>query len=142
MCLSSKLVGILLNALEYFFILVKLKIFNCCFAICYVRHSLLSDGNVCMSIFIFSCLYLFSLQLSNTLNFHQVFTFGSVPLKTYLPDGDIDLTAFSNNQNLKDTWASEVRDMLENEEKNENAEFHVKEVQYIQAEVCPYFSYH
>ncbi|KAL7002388.1 hypothetical protein U1Q18_003543 [Sarracenia purpurea var. burkii] len=65
----------------------------------------------------------------------QVFTFGSVPLKTYLPDGDIDLTAFSNNQNLKDTWANQVRDMLENEEKNENAEFHVKEVQYIQAEV-------
>ncbi|XP_057496236.1 uncharacterized protein LOC130781173 isoform X2 [Actinidia eriantha] len=65
----------------------------------------------------------------------QVFTFGSVPLKTYLPDGDIDLTAFSNNQNLKDTWANQVRDMLENEEKNEKAEFHVKEVQYIQAEV-------
>ncbi|XP_059634349.1 uncharacterized protein LOC132276768 isoform X2 [Cornus florida] len=65
----------------------------------------------------------------------QVFTFGSVPLKTYLPDGDIDLSAFSNNQSLKETWANQVRDMLENEEKNENAEFHVKEVQYIQAEV-------
>ncbi|CAN6464514.1 unnamed protein product [Victoria cruziana] len=65
----------------------------------------------------------------------QVFTFGSVPLKTYLPDGDIDLTAFSQNQNLKDTWANDVRDMLENEEKREDAEFHVKEVQYIQAEV-------
>ncbi|XP_068470680.1 uncharacterized protein [Phaseolus vulgaris] len=65
----------------------------------------------------------------------EVFTFGSVPLKTYLPDGDIDLTAFSKNQNLKETWAHQVRDMLENEEKNENAEFHVKEVQYIQAEV-------
>ncbi|XP_039001256.1 uncharacterized protein LOC120127414 isoform X3 [Hibiscus syriacus] len=65
----------------------------------------------------------------------QVFTFGSVPLKTYLPDGDIDLTAFSKNQSLKDTWAHQVRDMLENEEKNENAEFRVKEVQYIQAEV-------
>ncbi|KAI8022106.1 Poly(A) RNA polymerase cid14 [Camellia lanceoleosa] len=65
----------------------------------------------------------------------QVFTFGSVPLKTYLPDGDIDLTAFSNNQNLKDTWANQVRDMLKNEEKNKNAEFRVKEVQYIQAEV-------
>ncbi|XWS35888.1 hypothetical protein CRYUN_Cryun20dG0035500 [Craigia yunnanensis] len=64
----------------------------------------------------------------------QVFTFGSVPLKTYLPDGDIDLTAFSKNQNL-DTWAHQVRDMLDNEEKNENAEFRVKEVQYIQAEV-------
>ncbi|MQM06257.1 hypothetical protein Taro_039076 [Colocasia esculenta] len=45
------------------------------------------------------------------------------------------MTAFSNNLNLKDTWANEVRDMLENEEKSENAEFHVKEVQYIQAEV-------
>ncbi|XVE73726.1 hypothetical protein DITRI_Ditri11bG0141700 [Diplodiscus trichospermus] len=65
----------------------------------------------------------------------QVFTFGSVPLKTYLPDGDIDLTAFSKNQNLKDAWAHQVRDMLENEEKSENAEFRVKEVQYIQAEV-------
>ncbi|XP_052211202.1 uncharacterized protein LOC127814024 isoform X2 [Diospyros lotus] len=65
----------------------------------------------------------------------EVFTFGSVPLKTYLPDGDIDLSAFSNSQNLKDTWANQVRDMLEQEEKNENAEFHVKEVQYIQAEV-------
>ncbi|KHF99817.1 PAP-associated domain-containing 5 [Gossypium arboreum] len=64
----------------------------------------------------------------------QVFTFGSVPLKTYLPDGDIDLMAFSKNQNLKDMWAHQVRDMLENEEKNENAEFRVKEVQYIQAE--------
>ncbi|GFP91918.1 hypothetical protein PHJA_001335900 [Phtheirospermum japonicum] len=65
----------------------------------------------------------------------QVCTFGSVPLKTYLPDGDIDLTTFSHNQNSKDAWANQVRDMLESEEKNENAEFHVKEVQYIQAEV-------
>lgn len=58
-----------------------------------------------------------------------------MPLKTYLPDGDIDLTAFSSNPNLKDSWASEVVDLLVTEEKNENAEFHVKEVQYIQAEV-------
>ncbi|KAK1399458.1 hypothetical protein POM88_009321 [Heracleum sosnowskyi] len=65
----------------------------------------------------------------------EVFTFGSVPLKTYLPDGDIDLTAFSKNLDLKDSWATEVRDMLQNEEKNDNAEFCVKEVQYIQAEV-------
>lgn len=65
-----------------------------------------------------------------------------MPLKTYLPDGDIDLTAFSNNPNLKDTWAYQVRDMLEKEEKNDNAEFHVKEVQYIQAEVSTFpFSY-
>lgn len=65
----------------------------------------------------------------------EVFTFGSVPLKTYLPDGDIDLTAFSHSESLKETWANEVRDALQNEEKNENAEFRVKDVQYIQAEV-------
>lgn len=62
-------------------------------------------------------------------------------MKTYLPDGDIDLTAFSNNQNLKDSWANQVRDMLQNEEKNEHAEFRVKEVQYIQAEVCTNYNY-
>lgn len=73
----------------------------------------------------------------------RVFTFGSVPLKTYLPDGDIDLSIFSNSQDLKDTWAHQVRDMLESEEKNEDAKFHfrVKEVQYIQAEVCTLLFY-
>ncbi|KAK1322797.1 hypothetical protein QJS10_CPA02g01566 [Acorus calamus] len=65
----------------------------------------------------------------------QVFTFGSVPLKTYLPDGDIDLTVLSENQTLKDTWATTLRDLLEREEKSQTAEFRVKEVQYIQAEV-------
>ncbi|KAF5185449.1 nucleotidyltransferase, partial [Thalictrum thalictroides] len=45
-----------------------------------------------------------------------VVTFESVPLKTYLPDGDIDLTVFSNNQNLMDTWVNEVSILLENEE--------------------------
>ncbi|KAA8540017.1 hypothetical protein F0562_026709 [Nyssa sinensis] len=65
----------------------------------------------------------------------QVFTYGSVPLKTYLPDGDIDLTLFSTNQNLKDIWADKVLYVLESEEKSEEAEFCVKEVRYIPAEV-------
>lgn len=65
----------------------------------------------------------------------EVFTFGSVPLKTYLPDGDIDLTAFGMNPYLKDSWANEVRSALEAEEHSQEAEFRVKEVQYIQAEV-------
>ncbi|KAJ7541692.1 hypothetical protein O6H91_10G071000 [Diphasiastrum complanatum] len=65
----------------------------------------------------------------------QVFTFGSVPLKTYLPDGDIDLTAFSKHQQLNDTWANDVRSILEEEERRHKAEFRVKEVQYIHAEV-------
>ena len=65
-----------------------------------------------------------------------MFTFGSVPLKTYLPDGDIDISVFTESQDLKKTWADEVKDILQHEESSENAEFHVKEVQYIQAEVC------
>lgn len=60
---------------------------------------------------------------------------GSVPLKTYLPDGDINLTVVTKSANFRESLPSEVRDMLETEEKNENAEFHVMEVQYVQAEV-------
>ncbi|KAI3505891.1 hypothetical protein L1887_28213 [Cichorium endivia] len=61
-----------------------------------------------------------------------VFTFGSFPLKTYLPDGDINLTVISKSANFRESLPSEVRDMLETEENNENVRFHVKEVQYIQ----------
>ncbi|KAL0924856.1 hypothetical protein M5K25_005714 [Dendrobium thyrsiflorum] len=65
----------------------------------------------------------------------MVFTFGSVPLKTYLPDGDIDLTVFSNSEYTKDTWANAVLKVLENEKEIEDAEFRVMEVKYIHAEV-------
>ncbi|PKU70993.1 hypothetical protein MA16_Dca025809 [Dendrobium catenatum] len=61
--------------------------------------------------------------------------FGSVPLKTYLPDGDIDLTIFSNSEYTKNTWANAVLNVLENEKELEDAEFRVKEVKYIHAEV-------
>ena len=48
---------------------------------------------------------------------------------------DIDLTAFgstSSDENL----ANEVRAVLESEELRKDAEFEVKDVQYIHAEVC------
>ncbi|KAK9125901.1 hypothetical protein Scep_014747 [Stephania cephalantha] len=64
----------------------------------------------------------------------EVFPFGSVPLKTYLPDGDIDLTALCV-QNVEDALASDVRAVLEREEQNKIAEFEVKDIQYIHAEV-------
>ncbi|KAF9594560.1 hypothetical protein IFM89_033530 [Coptis chinensis] len=64
----------------------------------------------------------------------EVFPFGSVPLKTYLPDGDIDLTALSV-QSVEDALANDVRAVLEREEQNEGADFEVKDVQYINAEV-------
>ncbi|KAK9069073.1 hypothetical protein SSX86_013189 [Deinandra increscens subsp. villosa] len=64
----------------------------------------------------------------------EVFPYGSVPLKTYLPDGDIDLTVLST-PNLDDLLPSEVLCVLQAEEKNGNAEFEVKETQFIDAEV-------
>jgi len=67
-----------------------------------------------------------------------VFPFGSVPLKTYLPDGDIDLTALGL-PNAEDALASSVRHVLEMEEQNNEAEFEIKDVQYIHAEVS-YFA--
>ncbi|GJP55030.1 hypothetical protein CLOM_g14018 [Closterium sp. NIES-68] len=65
----------------------------------------------------------------------QVFMFGSVPLKTYLPDGDIDLTAFSRGLAVNDAWVHDVQAILKREERNADALFQVKEVQYIHAEV-------
>lgn len=65
----------------------------------------------------------------------KIFSFGSVPLKTYLPDGDIDLTAISQHHGLNDDWAKKVSAVLEREEHIYNSEFHVKEVKWISAEV-------
>lgn len=40
----------------------------------------------------------------------STFMFGSVPLKTYLPDGDIDLSIFcAANTSVKDTWTSHLQ---------------------------------
>ncbi|KAM1386839.1 hypothetical protein PS1_033256 [Malus domestica] len=64
----------------------------------------------------------------------EVFPFGSVPLKTYLPDGDIDLTAFGG-MNVEEALANDVCAVLEREDKNMAAEFMVKDVQLIRAEV-------
>ncbi|XP_042402577.1 uncharacterized protein LOC121992343 isoform X2 [Zingiber officinale] len=63
----------------------------------------------------------------------RVFPFGSVPLKTYLPDGDIDLTALGAPNN-KDMLASELCSVL-GEEHNKVAGFEVNDVQLIRAEV-------
>ncbi|TVU31824.1 hypothetical protein EJB05_23525 [Eragrostis curvula] len=64
----------------------------------------------------------------------EVFPFGSVPLKTYLPDGDIDLSTFGSaisDENL----ANEVHAILLSEEQSKSSEFEVKDVQLINAEV-------
>nr|GMC93993.1 uncharacterized protein LOC109179216 isoform X1 [Ipomoea batatas] len=64
----------------------------------------------------------------------EVFPYGSVPLKTYLPDGDIDLTIFGGPM-MEDALANDLVSLLEEEEHNKGAEFIVTDVQLIRAEV-------
>ncbi|KAG7561076.1 polymerase nucleotidyl transferase domain [Arabidopsis thaliana x Arabidopsis arenosa] len=62
----------------------------------------------------------------------EVFSFGSVPLKTYLPDGDIDLTVLTK-QNMDDDFYGQLCNRLQNEERE--SEFHATDVQFIPAQV-------
>ncbi|CAN8254733.1 unnamed protein product [Cochlearia groenlandica] len=64
----------------------------------------------------------------------EVHSFGSVPLRTYLPDGDIDLTAFGGLCH-EEELALKVFSVLEREEHKGTAPFVVKDVQLIRAEV-------
>lgn len=64
----------------------------------------------------------------------QVFPYGSVPLKTYLPNGDIDLTTFCS-LDFEDSMVSEVCAILRGQEHNEAAQYKVKDVHCIDAEV-------
>ncbi|KAK4342621.1 hypothetical protein RND71_038437 [Anisodus tanguticus] len=64
----------------------------------------------------------------------EVFPYGSVPFKSYLPDGDIDLTAFGGTK-FEDALANDMVSILEAEVQNKAAEFVVKDVQLIRAEV-------
>ncbi|KAF3556643.1 hypothetical protein F2Q69_00017760 [Brassica cretica] len=62
----------------------------------------------------------------------EVFNFGSVPLKTYLPDGDIDLTVLTP-QDKEEDLAKALLSILEAESGESN--FHVTDVQYVPAQV-------
>lgn len=57
-----------------------------------------------------------------------------MPLKTYLPDGDIDLTVFSSSI-TEETLGRDVLAVLQEEEQKEVAEYDVKDPQFIDAEV-------
>ncbi|XP_023640956.1 uncharacterized protein LOC17890507 isoform X2 [Capsella rubella] len=62
----------------------------------------------------------------------EVFLFGSVPLKTYLPDGDIDLTVLTPHDKEED-FAKALCSMLRTE--GGDSRFQVTGVQYIPAQV-------
>ncbi|KAK9916995.1 hypothetical protein WJX75_009637 [Coccomyxa subellipsoidea] len=66
----------------------------------------------------------------------EAYMFGSVPLKTYLPDGDIDLAVFQGKgPRLRDVWTYELSALLEAEGRNSLNPHRVKDVQIINAEV-------
>ncbi|XP_025802325.1 uncharacterized protein LOC112881714 [Panicum hallii] len=64
----------------------------------------------------------------------EVFAFGSVPLRTYLPDGDVDITVLGNTW-LNSTFINDVRAVLESEQENCDAEFKLTGLHFINAEV-------
>lgn len=64
--------------------------------------------------------------------------FGSVPLRTYLPDGDIDLSVFCAQdvaQSMRDTWAIKLQSVIEQELAAGSAPFKIGDVTVINAEV-------
>ena len=62
--------------------------------------------------------------------------FGSVPLKTYLPDGDIDLAVFQGKgPKLRESWTSDLKNYLERETAKVNPQYRIRDVQIINAEV-------
>ena len=65
----------------------------------------------------------------------HAFIFGSVPLKTYLPDGDIDLSLFlKSGPPIRDSWAQTLASYLEQEQARPGS-CRVKDVQVVNAEV-------
>ncbi|XP_073024512.1 uncharacterized protein [Primulina eburnea] len=64
----------------------------------------------------------------------DVFPYGSVPLKTYLPDGDIDLTVL-RDPGACESLADDVLAILRGEEQNGNSEYQINGIQFIGAEV-------
>ena len=70
--------------------------------------------------------------------------FGSVPLRTYLPDGDIDISVFAApdpppgpgaGPPLRETWAMQLLRALEREQAAPARALRVRDSQLIQAEV-------
>ncbi|XP_020693330.1 uncharacterized protein LOC110107409 isoform X1 [Dendrobium catenatum] len=64
----------------------------------------------------------------------DIFPFGSFPLRTYLPNGDIDLTCIGFPTS-EEALSYDVLAVLEREEHNKDSEFELKNVRYINAEV-------
>lgn len=67
----------------------------------------------------------------------EAFTFGSVPLHTYLPDGDVDISVFAllsgHNDVLKNNWWTQLYPFLLKEAARKDAAFRITDCQAITA---------
>ncbi|KFM26667.1 hypothetical protein F751_6624 [Auxenochlorella protothecoides] len=69
----------------------------------------------------------------------EAFLFGSVPLRTYLPDGDVDVSIFCSRRTdqatLRGVWAPRLVRALEWEARRGPVHLPIRDIQVIQAEV-------
>ncbi|KAK1357100.1 hypothetical protein POM88_050356 [Heracleum sosnowskyi] len=72
-------------------------------------------------------------RLIKNLSGFEVFPYGSVLLKTYLPNGDIDLIVFCD-ASVEEALANDIVSQLQREDHNNSAEFSVKEIRLLNAE--------
>lgn len=62
--------------------------------------------------------------------------FGSVPLQTFLPHGDIDVSIITTSAAIhRDTWAAQLQVALDEEQRKPHAQYKITDVQVINAEV-------
>lgn len=64
-----------------------------------------------------------------------MFEFGSVALRTYLPDGDIDCAIFFHGE-FDPLWIPTLLGALHKEAQESDSEFPLNNVNWINAEVC------
>jgi DNA polymerase sigma len=62
----------------------------------------------------------------------KLFLFGSLAFKTYLPDGDIDMSVFVDNTTQQQPWYAKVKSIFH----QQNEGLVIRDIQFINAEVC------
>lgn len=65
----------------------------------------------------------------------HAYTFGSVPLETYLPDGDIDVCIFAKGKPLPEDWVAKLQEALLRTQEEQGNTMGVRNVTAINAEV-------
>jgi predicted nucleotidyltransferase len=69
----------------------------------------------------------------------KTYLYGSVAFKTYLPDGDIDISVFedlSSNDENQLPWYTKVKSVFKSVQENANSSLDIRDIYFINAEVC------